>query len=168
MKKSIRIILGVVLGILVVALLAFTFIKYRSNMPSPSPSPDTSKETEKDEETIKKEQQEKLSTAFEKAKKEKNAELEKIIVEYMKKEYIETDPWNQMLKEKPEGFTISLSLKQLKEKGYDMTSFHTTEVDCDEPLSFGVLHITVGNKEYSANLYCTYSFKSNEKQEIIK
>ena len=73
-----------------------------------------------------------------------------------------------MLKERPDGFTISLSLKLLKEKGYDMTSFHTTEVDCDESLSFRVLHITVGNKEYSANLYCTYSFKSDENFEIIK
>ena len=49
-----------------------------------------------------------------------------------------------------------------------MTKFHTDEADCDESLSFGVLHITVGNKEYSANLYCTYSFKSNENFEIIK
>ena len=168
MKKKIGIFIGVIFGLLLIILLALTIIKLKNKPSIENPTPDTSGQTEKDEETIKKEQQEKLSTAFEKAKKEKNAELEKIIVEYMKKEYIETDPWSQMLKEKPEGFTVSLSLKQLKEKGYDMTSFHTTEVDCDESLSFGVLHITVGNKEYSANLYCTYSFKSNENFEIIK
>lgn len=168
MKKKIGIFIGVIFGLILIILLVLTIIKLKNKPSIENQTPDTSGQTVKDEETIKKEQQEKLSTAFEKAKKEKNAELEKIIVEYMKKEYVETDPWNQMLKEKPEGFTISLSLKQLKEKGYDMTSFHTTEVDCDESLSFGVLHITVGNKEYSANLYCTYSFKSNENFEIIK
>lgn len=51
--------------------------------------------TVKDEETIKKEQEEKLNNAFEKAKSAKEAELEKIVVEYMKKEYIETVPWSQ-------------------------------------------------------------------------
>lgn len=168
MKKKFGILVGVVVAMLVVAAATFTIIKFKSNTPSPSPTPDTSGDTLKDEETIKKEQEEKLNNAFDKAKSEKESELEKIVVEYMKNEYIETDPWNQMLKEKPEGFTISLSLEKLKEKGYDMTKFHTDEADCDESLSFGVLHITVGNKEYSANLYCTYSFKSNENFEIIK
>ena len=46
--------------------------------------------------------------------------------------------------------------------------FHTETVDCDEEKTYGNLNVTVGKTEYSANLYCTYSFKSNEKQEIIK
>ena len=78
MKKKIGIIVGVVVGILVVDAATFAIIKFKNNTPSPSPTPDTSGETMKDEETIRKEQQEKLNNAFEKAKYEVNVELEKL------------------------------------------------------------------------------------------
>ena len=84
MKKKFGILVGVVVAMLVVAAATFTIIKFKSNTPSPSPTPDTSGDTLKDEETIKKEQEEKLNNAFDKAKSEKESELEKIVVEYMK------------------------------------------------------------------------------------
>lgn len=168
MKKKIGIIVGVVVGILVVAAATFAIIKLKNNTPSPSPTPDTNGEIVKDEETIRKEQQEKLNNAFEKAKYEVNAELEKVLVGYTKSELKETDPWQETLKYHPEGINTSISLKDFKDKGYDVSMFHTEIVECDEVKTYGNLNVTVGKTEYSANLYCTYSFKSNENFEIIK
>ena len=93
-----------------------------------------------------------------------NIELYKQI----KSELKETDPWQETLKYHPEGINTSISLKDFKDKGYDVSMFHTETVDCDEEKTYGNLNVTVGKTEYSANLYCTYSFKSNENFEIIK
>ena len=45
MKKKIGIIVGVVVGILVVAAATFAIIKFKNNTPSPSPIPATNGET---------------------------------------------------------------------------------------------------------------------------
>lgn len=150
MKKNIGIIVGVVVGILVVAAATFAIIKFKNN--TPSPTPDTSGDTVKDEETIKKEQEEKLNNAFEKAKYEVNVELEKVLVGYTKSELKETDPWQETLKYHPEGINTSISLKDFKDKGYDVSMFHTETVDCDEEKTFGNLNVTVGKTEYSVKL----------------
>ena len=86
MKKNIGIIVGVVGGILVIALIAFAIFKFKSNTPSPSPTPDTGGDAVKDEETIKKEQDEKIQANIEKAKLEVNANLEETLIKYMKNE----------------------------------------------------------------------------------
>ena len=96
MKKNVGIIVGVVVGILVIAAATIAIIKFKSNTPSPSPTPDTGGEAVKDEETIKKEQEEKIQANIEKAKLEVNANLEETLIKYMKNEFKESIHWRSI------------------------------------------------------------------------
>lgn len=166
MKKNIGIIVGVVGGILVIALIAFAIIKFKSN--TPSPAPDTSKEPVKDEETIKKEQDEKIQASIEKAKLEVNTNLEETLIKYMKNEFKESIDWQNRLKDHPEGFEMILDLNAIKGRGYDVSMFQTDSVKCDGDKTFAKFNVSSTGVNYSASLCCEYSFKINEKQEIIK
>ncbi|MGN1374470.1 MAG: hypothetical protein ACI4XK_04145 [Bacilli bacterium] len=168
MKKNIGIIVGVVGGILVIALIAFAVIKFKSNTPSPSPTPDTNGDAVKDEETIKKEQDEKIQANIEKAKLEVNANLEETLIKYMKNEFKESIDWRERLKDHPEGFEMILDLNAIKGRGYDVSMFQTDSVKCDGDKTFAKFNVSSTGVNYSASLCCEYSFKINEKQEIIK
>lgn len=168
MKKNIGIIVGVVGGILVIALIAFAVIKFKSNTPSPSPTPDTNGDAVKDEETIKKEQDEKIQASIEKAKLEVNTNLEETLIKYMKNEFKESIDWQNRLKDHPEGFEMILDLNAIKGRGYDVSMFQTDSVKCDGDKTFAKFNVSSTGVNYSASLCCEYSFKINEKQEIIK
>lgn len=168
MKKNIGIIVGAVGGLLVIALIAFAIFKFKSNTPSPSPTPDTGGDTVKDEETIKKEQDEKIQANIEKAKLEVNTNLEETLIKYMKNEFKESIDWQNRLKDHPEGFEMILDLNAIKGRGYDVSMFQTDSVKCDGDKTFAKFNVSSTGVNYSASLCCEYSFKINEKQEIIK
>lgn len=146
MKKKILIILGVIIVILGCTLGTWYFIKNKNETGTREETPPPVEE----------------QVEIPKSPIQINIEeeLEAIIIKYLKLEYPEAISWELQLKDQPDGFKISASLKLLHRdfmSEEDYNKFYTPYVTCDEEKTMGILSVTKDNKTYEANLFCDFT-----------
>ena len=89
---------------------------------------------------------------------ELEANLEEIIISYLKNIYGNTYPTEDTLADNPNGISMGVTLREFHEKyGQDISMFHTDEISCNDDYTTGIFRYDTEGPSFEASLICEYT-----------